>query len=100
MQGCSMIAGLPQTAVVCRAEMQRMLLANDPLTSATVASMFTHIRAQFYFTLRNGRPAVDSNSGQRISLRVFRDAFARGSSRIVHWALLDGQRFVVKKYMG
>lgn len=54
----------------------------------------------FIFTLRNGRPAVDNNSRQCISLRIFRDAFARGSSRIVHWALLDGQRFVVKKYMG
>lgn len=77
-----------------------MLLANDSRTSATVAFMFSHIRAQFYFTLRNGRPAVDNNSRQCISLRIFRDAFARGSSRIVHWALLDGQRFVVKKYMG
>lgn len=67
---------------------------------ATVAFTFSYEHAQFYFTLRNGCPAVDSNSGQRISLRIFRDAFARGSSRIVHWALLDGQRFVVKKYMG
>ena len=57
---------------------------------------------QVFFQLdgATGQISPEGTSTRIVTLSVFGQPFARGNSRNVYWALVDGARFVGKRYMG